>query len=428
MSYRSGSRASSRDACAELAGAAPTAERARRAGASRSCRPWARCTPATSRSCTRRAARADRVVVSIFVNPTQFGAARGPRALPARPRRATSRGCAGAASTCVFPPSVGEIYPTATRPGSRSSGSRSRLCGAAGRATSAAWRPWSRELLHRRAAARRGLRREGLPAARGDPPHGARPGSTSRSWASPTVREPDGLRLSSRNVHLAGEARRQASALVRALDARPSARSRAGERGAAPCSRPCASAIAKAPLARDRLRRAARRRHARAGARAARRPALLALAVVPSGGHAPDRQHAARAHRARRTAHDPHAAQVQDPPRHRDRGRTSSTRAASLSTRPAGRRRPAAERARADLRLTNGSGSPPTPSTASRAGRDLHQRRRRAPGEARRHRDHRELRAARRRRVPRLAGAPRLRGPCQSSAGLARPIPLPSRA
>ncbi len=48
--------------------------------------------------------------------------------------------------------------------------------------------------------------------------------------AGPTVREPDGLALSSRNVHLGPEARGQAPALVRALDAAEQALAQ-GERG-----------------------------------------------------------------------------------------------------------------------------------------------------------------------------------------------------
>ena len=38
-----------------------------------------------------RPAECDVVVATIFVNPLQFGAGRGPRVVPARPRRATPR-------------------------------------------------------------------------------------------------------------------------------------------------------------------------------------------------------------------------------------------------------------------------------------------------------------------------------------------------
>ena len=85
--------------------------RARPAGASRWCRPWARCTRGTSRWCRRATALADRVVVSIFVNPTQFGPtedfARYPRDLA---RDLESLRKVGA--DVVFAPSVEEMYPS----------------------------------------------------------------------------------------------------------------------------------------------------------------------------------------------------------------------------------------------------------------------------------------------------------------------------
>jgi pantoate--beta-alanine ligase len=65
----------------------------------------------------------------------------------------------------------------------------------------------------------------------------------------PTVRESDGLALSSRNVNLSAEARREALCLVRALDAADSV-TLAGERRRDAVLAAAREAIAKAPLVR----------------------------------------------------------------------------------------------------------------------------------------------------------------------------------
>jgi pantoate--beta-alanine ligase len=171
---------------------------------------------------------ADRVWMSIFVNPTQFN---DPKDFDAYPVD-LARDLALAAEhgvDLVFNPEARELYPEGAKTWVDVEGLTDALCGAS--------RPG-----HFRGVTT--VVSKLLLAAR---PHVAVFGEKDFQQCAvirrmvadlgfgveiigaPTVREPDGLALSSRNVHLGPEARAQALGLVRALDAAEAAVAR-GER------------------------------------------------------------------------------------------------------------------------------------------------------------------------------------------------------
>jgi pantoate--beta-alanine ligase len=153
--------------------------------------------------------RADRVWLSIFVNPSQFDEAADLAGYPRRLREDLAA-CHGAGVDLVFAPPASEMYPPGSQTWVEVTELARPLCGAS--------RP------------------------------GHFRGVTTVVGAS-TVREHDGLALSSRNLRLDPEARRQARVLVGALDAAERAVA-AGERGAAALLHLVSNEIGKAPRAR----------------------------------------------------------------------------------------------------------------------------------------------------------------------------------
>ena len=221
--------------------------------------------------------RADRVVVSIFVNPTQFN---DPKDLAAYPRtlEADLAACEKGGVDVVFAPEAPELYPDGAQTFVELTELAKPLCGRS--------RPG-----HFRGVAT--VVTKLLCAAK---PHVAVFGE--KDWQQlavirrlvrdlrldveiagvPTVREADGLALSSRNRRLDPEARRQALVIARALDAAESA-VRAGERDAARLLEGVRREIAKSPRAEidyAELRDPASLAQAPARLEA---PTLLALAV-----------------------------------------------------------------------------------------------------------------------------------------------------
>ena len=187
-------------------------------------------------------------MVSIFVNPAQFDARADLAAYP-RTLEADLAACLARGVERVFLPDERELYPDGYQTWIEVAELAQPLCGASrpghfrGVATVVAKllvaaKPhvavFGQKDFQQLALVRRLVRDLGLDV---------------EIAGLATVREIDGLALSSRNVHLAGEARRQALCLAHALDAATSAVA-AGERSHDAVLAAAREAIAKAPLAR----------------------------------------------------------------------------------------------------------------------------------------------------------------------------------
>ncbi|OQW95555.1 MAG: pantoate--beta-alanine ligase [Verrucomicrobia bacterium A1] len=191
---------------------------------------------------------AEVVVVSIFVNPTQFGPNEDLGKYP-RDFERDERLCREAGADIVFYPSAADMYPADHSVFVVEERLSRGLCGAA--------RPG-----HFRGVCTVVAKLFNL-VLPDSAVFGEKDGQqlriiermvrdldfSVRIVRGPTVREPDGLAMSSRNVFLAPEERRQALCLRKALD-RTEAMHRDGERDAEKVRKALREVIAEAPLAR----------------------------------------------------------------------------------------------------------------------------------------------------------------------------------
>lgn len=179
--------------------------------------------------------RADLVVVSVFVNPTQFAPGEDleayPRDLEGDERRLVDLGAD--APDLVFAPSAAEMYPDGAPPltGVRVAGLTDRLCGRA-RPTHFDGVALVVSKLHNIVAPDVAVYgRKDFQQLRVIQRMVADLDQPVEVVGGPTVREPDGVAMSSRNAYLRGDERRAARVLSQALRAGVLAARRARDAG-----------------------------------------------------------------------------------------------------------------------------------------------------------------------------------------------------
>ncbi len=162
-------------------------------------------------------AQADRVVMSIFVNPTQFG----PNEDLARYPRPLERDLALAAEVgtdLVFNPTVETLYPGPTRLGISIAGMADHLCGASRPGHFNGVLQVVNKLFNLVQPDVAVFGQKDIQQYRLIETMVAEFDHPIRLVRAATVREPDGLALSSRNVYLSAEERAKAPALFRELN------------------------------------------------------------------------------------------------------------------------------------------------------------------------------------------------------------------
>jgi len=160
-----------------------------------------------------RGAECEEVVVSLFVNPAQFNERSDLERYPRRQERDAEL-AADAGARVLFAALAEEVYPPgfATTVEVLGSDRQARGRRAGLRALPGREHRRDQAALHGAPGCRL-FRPEGRPAGRGHPPPGYGPQPPVRIEVCETVREPDGLAMSSRNTLLSPEERSRALAL-----------------------------------------------------------------------------------------------------------------------------------------------------------------------------------------------------------------------